>query len=414
MPAASGRAIDHLVLRAYGLAFMLALGVTVSNSFARFAYALVLPAMRADLNWSYAEAGWLNTANAIGYLAGAVLTRLVIRHTGNRVWFIGAVLLTALAIMATGFTRDLAWLGVWRIVCGITGASAFIAGGALSGNVMPSRPQTASTTIAIYFAGGGVGFLLCGVALPLLLDAAGPSAWPRAWVWMGWAGLVMLGACAWAALKIAEPGAEAVAAGGAARNTRPTGVKALKPGLAAYTLFGLGYIGYMTFVIAWMRDNGASTGEVIAMWSTFGLASLAGPWVWQRALAPWQPGRMLAAALAVLALGALLPLVNAGIVSMLLSATLFGASMWNIPGSVTTLVKRALPKQEWGAAVASFTIVFALGQIGGPVLTGWLADVYGGLRVGLACSVGVLALGALVALLQQDVVVPPVGRANAA
>ena len=98
MPAASGRAFDHLVLRAYGLAFMLALGVTVSNSFARFAYALVLPAMRADLNWSYAEAGWLNTANAIGYLAGAVLTRLVIRHTGNRIWFIGAVLLTALAI----------------------------------------------------------------------------------------------------------------------------------------------------------------------------------------------------------------------------------------------------------------------------------------------------------------------------
>ena len=399
MPAASGHAVDRLVLRAYGLAFMLALGVTVSNSFARFAYALVLPAMRSELNWSYAEAGWLNTANAIGYLAGAVLTRLVIRHTGNRIWFIGAVFLTALAIMATGFTRDLAWLGIWRIVSGITGASAFIAGGALSGNVMPSRPQTASTTIAIYFAGGGVGFLLCGVALPLLLDAAGPSAWPRAWVWMGWAGLVMFCVCAWAALKIAEPGAS-----DAASSTTPAGVKPLKAGLAAYTLFGLGYIGYMTFVIAWMRDNGASTGEVIAVWSTFGIASLAGPWVWQRALAHWLPGRMLAAALAVVALGALLPLLNAGIVSMLLSAALFGASMWNIPGSVTTLVKRALPKQEWGAAVASFTIVFATGQIGGPVMTGWLADLYGGLRVGLACSVGVLALGAVVALMQRDVV----------
>ncbi len=389
----------RLVWRAYGLAFMLALGVTVSNSFARFAYALVLPAMRSELHWSYAEAGWLNTANAIGYLAGAVLTRLVIRHTGNRVWFIGAVFLTALAIMATGFTRDLAWLGVWRIVSGITGASAFIAGGALSGNVLPSRPQTASTTIAIYFAGGGVGFLLCGVALPLLLDAAGPSAWPRAWVWMGWTGLVMFCVCAWAAWNIAEPGASE-----APSSASPAGVKPLKAGLVAYTLFGLGYIGYMTFVIAWMRDNGASTGEVIAVWSTFGVASLAGPWLWQRALAHWLPGRMLAAALAVVALGALLPLLNAGIVSMVVSAALFGASMWNIPGAVTTLVKRALPKQEWGAAVASFTIVFAIGQIGGPMMTGWLADLYGGLRVGLACSVGVLAVGAVVALMQRDVV----------
>ena len=39
---------------------------------------------------------------AIGYLIGAVLTRLVIRHTGNRILFIGGVFLTALAVLATG------------------------------------------------------------------------------------------------------------------------------------------------------------------------------------------------------------------------------------------------------------------------------------------------------------------------
>ena len=119
MPAVANRSSDHLVLRAYALAFALALGVTVSNSFARFACALVLPAMRSELHWSYAQAGWLNIANAIDYLIGAIFTRLVIRHTGNRMLFVG------------------------------------------------------------------------GVALPLLLDAAGAAAWPRAWVWMGWAGLAM-------------------------------------------------------------------------------------------------------------------------------------------------------------------------------------------------------------------------------
>ena len=426
MPAVANRSSDHLVLRAYALAFALALGVTVSNSFARFAYALVLPAMRSELQWSYAQAGWLNTANAIGYLIGAIFTRLVIRHTGNRMLFIGGVFLTALAILATGYTRDIFWLGVWRIVSGITGATAFIAGGALSGNLLPARPQTASTTIAIYFAGGGVGFLLCGVALPLLLDAAGAAAWPRAWVWMGWAALAMCCVCTWAARQIAEPGA----APDAVRDHPPglpdragnrptenskndasiaaarTGVKALKAGLAAYTLFGLGYIGYMTFVIAWMRDNGAGTGAVIAVWSAFGIASLAGPWLWRHPLTYWPPGRMLAGALAMVALGALLPLLHAGIASMLLSAALFGASMWNIPGAVTALAKRALPDAEWGAAVASFTIVFAIGQIAGPVLTGWLADAFGGLRVGLSCSVAVLALGALIALRQRDVKQP--------
>lgn len=389
------------MLRIYTIAFCLSLGVTVANSFARFAYALVLPAMRSELGWTYAQAGWLNTANAIGYLLGAILTRMVIARSGNRRLFIGGVLLTALSVLATGLTHDLYWLGVWRLLSGVTGAAAFIAGGALSGNVAPERPHTSATTVAIFFAGGGIGFLLCGVAIPLLLDAAGPSAWPRAWAAMGWAGLAMFTVAAWAALRIAEP--NSAPAGQPAESPVQNGERLLRAGLVAYTLFGVGYIGYMTFIIAWMRDYGASTGDVISVWVAFGLAGLVGPWLWRRPLRTWIPGRMLAAALAMLALGALLPLLTTNLAAMLASAMLFGASMWNVPVSVTNLAKRALPKPAWGGAVATFTIVFAAGQILGPVLTGALADAFGSLRVGLAVSVAVLGFGAAIALLQRDV-----------
>ena len=58
----------------------LALGVTVTNGFARFAYGLMLPAMKSEMGWNYAQAGWLNTANALGYIAGAILTMAMIRH----------------------------------------------------------------------------------------------------------------------------------------------------------------------------------------------------------------------------------------------------------------------------------------------------------------------------------------------
>lgn len=391
-----------IMFRSYLLAFLLSLGVTVSNSFARFAYALVLPAMRGELGWNYAQSGWLNTANAIGYLIGAILTRLVNRRTGNRRLFIGGVLLTALAVLATGLTRDLFWLGFWRMMSGVTGAAAFISGGALSANVVPGQPRLASTTTAIYFAGGGVGFILCGVAIPLLLDASGPSAWPQAWIWMGAAGLVTFTLCAWAAMQIDEPNTDTpgVTNSGVAASQ---GMKQLGAGLIAYALFGLGYIAYMTFVIAWMRDYGAGTGQVIAVWCAFGIASLLGPWLWRGPLQTWLTARMLAAAIAMLAVGALLPLLHPSSVSLFASAVLFGTSMWNIPGSVTNLAKRALPKQAWGSAVATFTIVFSMGQIIGPVATGWLADMFGSLRIGLAPAVGVLAAGALIALAQKDV-----------
>ena len=54
-------------------AFALALASAVSLGLARFSYALLLPAMRADLGWSYFTAGAMNTCNAAGYLLGALL-----------------------------------------------------------------------------------------------------------------------------------------------------------------------------------------------------------------------------------------------------------------------------------------------------------------------------------------------------
>jgi len=97
----SAQARDPSLIAGWVLAFLLSFGPAVSNSFARFAYALVLPAMRDDLLLNYAEAGWLNTANAAGYLIGAVLTRVWVARAGNRTLFIAGMVLTSLAVFAT-------------------------------------------------------------------------------------------------------------------------------------------------------------------------------------------------------------------------------------------------------------------------------------------------------------------------
>ncbi|HET9122164.1 MAG TPA: YbfB/YjiJ family MFS transporter, partial [Acidiferrobacteraceae bacterium] len=56
-----------------GAVWALAMGPAVALGFARFAYALILPAMRSDLGWSLALAGAMNAANGLGYLGGALL-----------------------------------------------------------------------------------------------------------------------------------------------------------------------------------------------------------------------------------------------------------------------------------------------------------------------------------------------------
>lgn len=376
------------------VAFLLSFGPAVSNSFARFAYALLLPAMRADLQWNYAQSGSINTFNAAGYLIGALLTRALVGRVGNRALFCAGMLLTSVALLATGMVREFDQLIAMRVATGIGGAAVFICGGALSGNVLPDRPHLATTTIAVYFAGGGIGLMLTGVAVPLMLEANGDAAWPGVWRAMGWVALAMTLASVWAALRIAEPGA---APGDARWRALPLAAQ-----FASYSMFALGYIGYMTFVIAWIREHGAGTGTVIAVWFVLGLATLLAPLVWRKPAEHWPGGRPLAAVMAVLAAGAALPLVSAHPAVMLVSAALFGLAMFSAPSSVSSFIKRALPKPAWGASMASFTVVFAAGQIVGPMATGWLADRYGSLMPGLAGSAALLALGALLALLQRD------------
>ncbi|MEY4863057.1 MAG: hypothetical protein RLZ51_1152 [Pseudomonadota bacterium] len=411
------------------IAFLLSFGPTVSNSFARFAYALVLPAMREDLAIGWSEAGTLGTTNAIGYLVGALLARGWVNRLGNRPIFALGMVLTALALLATGLTRDLMLLNLWRVLAGVGGAWVFICGGALSGNIFPGEPQRATTTIAIYFAGGGFGLVLCGLTLPWLLETQGAAAWPWAWQAMGVVAMLMAVASILAAWRILEPGTVAgrpapMPGSAAAPVSAATPVASTPPGARtaqgsalrllpaqalAYACFGLGYIGYMTFVIAWVRAHEGGTGLVMLLWCALGLATLAAPRLWAGPCERWPGGRPMAAVMAMLATAALLPMMSASAPAMLISATLFGASMFSAPSAVSSLIKHAFPKPRWGEAMASFTVVFGLSQIAGPVAIGWVADQTGSLQPGLLASGLVLAAGALIALAQRPVAAPAAG-----
>ena len=83
----------------------LSLGPAVATSFARFAYALILPAMRAELDLSYSQAGSLNTSNALGYLVGALLCTHYVSRLGNRRLFSFGLVVTVLALLGAASPR---------------------------------------------------------------------------------------------------------------------------------------------------------------------------------------------------------------------------------------------------------------------------------------------------------------------
>ena len=371
----------------------LSLGPAVANSFARFAYALLLPAMRAEMGLTYAQAGALNTANALGYLAGALLAARFVSSLGNRRLFAAGMIVTAAALAASGLSADYATQLVLRALAGVGGAVVFICGAVLASNVYPDEPRLASSAIAVYFGGAGAGILLTGAGIPWLLNALGSGAWRHAWIAIGIASAAGTVLAIRAARRVDEPATPGE------KSRWP--VRAFVAALTSYFLFGVGYIAYMTFVVAWMVSHGASAFDVAATWGTLGIATMLAPVAWRVARARWHPSRALALAGSILAVGAAIPLLATSRAAMIVSAFLFGLAMFTVPTSVTDLVKRALPKAAWGSAVAVFTVVFAIGQAIGPVLAGWLADLTQSLYAGLAASVGVLLAASVTALLQD-------------
>jgi hypothetical protein len=88
--------------------------------------------------------------------------------------------------------------------------------------------------------------------------------------------------------------------------------------------YGVGYIVYLTFVIAWLREMRLGTSAATIVWLVLGVASMGSGYVWRGVMARWQPTTTFAAATLCTALGTALPLASQTFPVLLVSAVLVG------------------------------------------------------------------------------------------
>lgn len=374
----------------------LALAAAVSLGLARFAYALLLPPMREALGWSYLQAGAMNTVNAAGYLLGALLLpRVLARVEARRVMLAGG--LAAVPVLAAhGVVRDDLALAGLRLLLGMASAASFVAGGVLAARLAadtrPGSPRP-GLVLGLYYGGTGVGIVAASLGVPAWL-AVRPSGWDSAWGL-----LAALAAAAGLATALATRGLQAPPQ--APRPAERFRIAPLRFGLAGYAMFGLGYIGYMTFSVGLLREQGWTPAAAAGFFALLGAGCIASSWLWAGLLQRHRDGRPLALLNGLLAVATALPVLSGHPGVVLASGLLFGSVFLSVVASTTALVRHATPPAAWPAGIAAFTIVFAAGQIVGPSLVGWLSDGAGGLAQGFLVSAALLALGSLLARHQK-------------
>jgi predicted MFS family arabinose efflux permease len=384
------------------MAWSLALAAAVSLGLARFAYALLLPPMRADLGWSYATAGAMNTVNAAGYLLGALLMPVALARVDARHLVVAGGAAAAVLLAAHAAVHGDSALFALRCALGVASAVSFVGGGVLAAKLASHceaaavgvRAPSAGLVLGLYYGGTGLGIVLSALLLPSVIS------WPGAGWRAAWGVLAGLSALATLAMAWGTQGWRVQPLHAALRQSAR--LRPLAWGLSGYLMFGLGYIGYMTFNVSLLREQGLGQGAITVFYGLLGAGVVASSRLWASLLQRHRGGVPMMWLNGLLALATVLAVLRPGnLVLACLSGALFGSVFLSVVASTTALVRHNLPQAAWASGITAFTVVFALGQIVGPLLVGALADLLGGLSGGLLLSAGLLALGAVLASRQK-------------
>lgn len=338
----------------------------VGQGFGRFGYALLLPAVNADLVHSYAVAGLLGTLNLAAYLAGTLVVSLTSERLEPATSVRVGLLLTTAGLAVLALAPSVLVLAVGMVLAGFGGAMIWVQAPGIAGSAVPVSRRG----LAIGLAGSGIGLgVMASSGLTAAVHAvAGSGAWRPVWgVEAVLSALAAVAAARWLRPRVAPA-------------SGPVRVSALRrvPGWVGCTLsygaYGLALAVYMTFLVtAYEQDAGFAPAHASAVFAVVGVCITVGGVL----LGRWSDsvGRRAAMTWAYVGMTAAILLVPVGAEPWaVVSAIAFGLAMSGAPAVLAAHLADSLDPRRFAAAFGAVTLVFGLAQLAGPQLAGWIAD----------------------------------------
>ncbi len=384
---------ESVSLDAWVIGLTSALVGLTALGFGRFAYALLLPLMREGLDLSYTQAGFISSANLFGFLVGALLGGLLAGVFGARPVVGTALALAALGAITTASSHAVALVALAQGLVGFgAGAGIVPAQNVPIAWFPPSQRGFASGLASV---GIGVGLVVTGVGFPVLLplNVLGFTGWRLAWATIGIALLVGSAFSFW--LLRDSPSLEWEAG--------PIRRAFFAPGIwhlcLVYFFFGFSYLSYVAFFGAAAASRHQWQPPAIGRaWAVGGVLSIASGLIWGALSDVTGRRRAISLAFTVQVVSyltmALVPWDGAVYVSVML----WGITAWAIPGLAVAVATDLVGARLVHPAMAFVNVVGALGQMSGPVVTGFAVDLTRSFVPGLLLASAVAFLGGAAAL----------------
>lgn len=367
-------------------AFAGMIAMVAAMGIGRFVYTPILPGMMDGLGLSASDAGLLASANYLGYLVGAIAAAGGWAQGRERPLVLAGLALNAVFAAMMGLTTVLdAFLAI-RFAAGVVSAFVMV----FQTTTVFARLAAAgrSELQAIHFAGVGLGIAISGLMTGFLhmVDAS----WQQGWFWAG--AISALGFLL--VLILSEPRGSRVSDPG--REPPLPKDRGLYAVILAYGLFGFGYIVTATFLVAIVRQGEADRLFESVVWMATGLAGIPALWLWSKLAR--RTGLVLAFVFASLVegVGVLASVMLGSTSGPLLGGILLGFTFIPIT-AIGLQIGRRMALRAPRRAFALMTAAFGIGQILGPIVAGYTADVTGSFVAGsVAATVALLLSSALI------------------
>lgn len=348
------------ILNRYSLA---GLGATlIGNGIGRFAYIALMPALIQAGWFSPSDASYLGVATLIGYIFGAPVANLLVKHftVGQLVRF--SMLVSSFSYLGCAFEgAPLVWFYVLRTLAGIAGAMLMVL--APPAIVRMHDSKIKARISGVIFSGIGFGAMLSGTLIPVLIYHSLVSAWlgmgivaliATVLTWNAWGG-----SDSWQKSQNSNHKGEALSF----KDLSKPQMMTLGLILSAYTFNAIGYLPHTLFWVDYIvRELKMSFVSGGLYWATFGIGAMMGPMLTGALGDRLGIKRSLLIAFTLKALGVSLPLLSTAPISLFFSSLLVG---FFTPGTVTLVSTYTLESVGYGLhtkAWSVMTLSFAISQ----------------------------------------------------
>ncbi|MDX8466993.1 YbfB/YjiJ family MFS transporter [Mesorhizobium sp. VK23B] len=360
--------------------------LAVAMGIGRFVYTPILPGMMEELHLTPADAGWIASANYLGYLIGALAAAGGWAHGRERLLMFASLAASAVLAGLMGLNETMAAFLVIRFLAGLASAFVMVF---MSSIVFSHLAEAGRGDLqALHFGGVGLGIAASSALLAILVtDHAG---WAAGWLWSGALSAVGL-------LIVAQLAGSATPANGV-DGPEPALPKdrSLAKMILAYGLFGFGYVVTATFLVAIVRQGGGGRVFEASVWMVAGLAGFPSTWFWQKLAGRIGLHPAYAVSCLVEVVGVTASVVVNGFTGPLLAGVLLGGTFIAITALGLQAARQLAPLAP-RRIFAVMTAAFGLGQIIGPIAAGLLAQASGNYVIASLMAAVALLLSGVIA-----------------